>query len=60
MASQNSEDWEFPLPEDPIQLSQPSTSRRHLRDEEGSFEHHVQPRVEADLQQLLLTSLRAL
>jgi hypothetical protein len=35
MASQNPEDWEFPLPEDPIQLSQLLTSRRRLRDEEG-------------------------
>jgi hypothetical protein len=60
MASQNPEDWEFPLLEDPIQFSQPSTSRRRLRDKEGFSEHHVQPRVEADLQQLLLTSLRAL
>jgi hypothetical protein len=31
-----------------------------LRDEEGPSEHHVQPHVEADLQQLPLTSLRAL
>jgi hypothetical protein len=60
MASQNPEDREFPLPEDLIQLSQPSTSRRYLRDEEGPSERHVQPRVEADLQQLPLTSLRAL
>jgi hypothetical protein len=27
MVSQNPEDWEFPLPDDPIQLSQPSTCR---------------------------------
>jgi hypothetical protein len=60
MALQNPEDWEFALPEDPIQLSQPSTSRRHLRDEEGPSERHVQPRVEADLRQLPLISLRAL
>jgi hypothetical protein len=60
MASQNPEDWEFPLPEDPIQLSQPSTSRRRLRDEEGPSERYVQLGVEADLQQLPLTSLRAL
>jgi hypothetical protein len=60
MASQNLEDWEFPLPEDPIQLSQPSTSRRHLRDEEGPSERYVQPLVEAAFQQLSLTSLRAL
>jgi hypothetical protein len=31
-----------------------------LRDEEGPSECHVQPRVKADLQQLPLTSLRAL
>jgi hypothetical protein len=60
MASQNPEDWEFPLPEDPIQFSQPSTSRWRLRDEEGPSEGHIQPRVEANLQQLLLTSLRTL
>jgi hypothetical protein len=60
MASQNLEDWKLPLPEDPIQLSQPSTSRRHLRDEEGPSERHIQPRVEADLQQLSLTSLKTL
>jgi hypothetical protein len=60
MASQNPEDWEFPLLEDPIQLSQPSTSKRRLRDEEGPSERHVQPRLETDLQQLPLTSLRAL
>jgi hypothetical protein len=46
--------------EDPIQLSQPSTSRWRLRDEEGPSERHVQPRVEANLQQLPLTSLRTL
>jgi hypothetical protein len=50
MASQNPEDWEFPLPEDPIQLFQPSTSRRRLRDEKGPSESHVQPRLETDLQ----------
>jgi hypothetical protein len=41
MASQNPEDWEFSLPEDPIQFSQPSTSRQHLQDEEKPFECHV-------------------
>jgi hypothetical protein len=60
MASQNPKDWEFPLPEDLIQLSQPSTFRQRLWDEEGPFEHHVQARVETNLQQLPLTSLRAL
>jgi hypothetical protein len=60
MASQNPEDWEFPLLEDPIQLSQSSISKGHLRDEEGPSERHVQPRIEIDFQQLSLTSLRAL
>jgi hypothetical protein len=60
MASQNPEDWEFPLPEDPIQLSQPSTSRWCLRDEEGSSKRHVQPRIETNLQQLPLISLKTL
>jgi hypothetical protein len=60
MASQNPEDWEFSLSEDPIQLSQPSTSRRRLQDEEEPSERNVQPRLETDLQQLPLISLRAL
>jgi hypothetical protein len=60
MASKNPKDWEFSWPEDLIQLSQPSTSRRHLRDEEEPSERHVQPRLETDLQQLPLTSSRAL
>jgi hypothetical protein len=60
MASQNSKDWEFPLLEDPIQLFQPSTSKRRLQDEKGPSERHIQPRIEVDLQQLSLTSLRAL
>jgi hypothetical protein len=50
MASQNPEDWEFSLLEDPIQLFQPSTSRRRLQDEEESSECHVQPYLETDLQ----------
>jgi hypothetical protein len=60
MASQNPKDWEFPLPEDLIQPSQPSTSRRRLRDEEEPSERHVQPHLETDLRQLSLTSLRDL
>jgi hypothetical protein len=60
MASQNPEDWEFSLSESPIQFSQPSTSRRRLWDKEELSKHHIQPRLERDLQQLPLTSLRAL
>jgi hypothetical protein len=54
MAFQNPKDWEFSLSEDPIQLSQPSTSRRRLRDENEPFERHVQPCLETDLRQLPL------
>jgi hypothetical protein len=45
MTSQNSEDWEFPLaylPDDLIQFSQPSTSRRCVQDETETSEHRVQ------------------
>jgi hypothetical protein len=41
MDSQNLEDWEFSLahlPDDPIQLFQPSTSKRHVRDEAETSE----------------------
>jgi hypothetical protein len=60
MTSQNPEDWEFSLPEDLIQPSQSSTSRRRLQDEEEPSERYVQSRLETDLWQLPLTSLRAL
>ena len=43
-----------------VQFSQPSTSRRHLRDEEQPFEHHTQPRLDPDPQQAPLASLRSL
>jgi hypothetical protein len=60
MASHNPEDWEFPLSEDLIQLSQPSTSRLLLRDEGEPSERYVQLCLEIDLWQLPLTTLRAL
>ena len=44
MALQDPDNWKFPLTqlsEVPIQLSQPSTSRRHLKDEEEPSKHHV-------------------
>ena len=62
-ASQNPEDWEFSLahlPDDPIQLSQPLTSRRRVRDEAENFECRVQPRSDLDSQQLPLMSLISL
>ena len=63
MASQNSEDWEFFLAHllnDPIQLSQPSTSRQHVQDETKTFEHGVQPCSDLDPQQFSLTSWKSL
>ena len=60
MASQNPENWEFPLvhlPDDPIQLSQPSTSRWRIRDETETSKRRIQPRSDLDPQQLLLMSL---
>jgi hypothetical protein len=45
MASQNPENWEFSLvhlPDDPIQLSQSSISRRHVRDEVETYKYCVQ------------------
>jgi hypothetical protein len=46
--------------DDPIQLSQPSTSRRRVRDEVETSKHRVQPCSDLDLQQLPLTSLKSL
>ena len=60
MASQDPEDWELPLTQVPVQFSQPSTSRRRLRDEEQPFEHHTQPRLDPGPQQAPLASLRSL
>ena len=43
-----------------VQFSQPSTSRRHLRDEEQRpFELHIQPWLDFGLQQAPLASLRS-
>jgi hypothetical protein len=63
MGSQNPEDWEFSLAhlsDDPIQLFQPSTLRRRVRDETETSERRVQPRSDLDPQQLPLTSLKIL
>ena len=43
-----------------VQFSQPSTSRRRLRDEEQPFERHTQPRLDLGPQQAPLASLRSL
>ena len=63
MASQDLEDWEFPLiqlSKVPIQLSQPSISRQCLRDEEERSKCHIQPRLNSDPQQVSLKSLKNL
>ena len=63
MASQNPKDWEFSLaylPDDPIQLSQPSTSRPHMQDEAEISECRAQPRSDLDSQQLPLMNLISL
>jgi len=61
MDSQNLNDWEFSLPQlpnDPLSLTQPSTSRQCVRDEAETFERHVQPRLDLGPQQLALSSLQ--
>jgi hypothetical protein len=63
MASQNPENWEFSLvhlPDDPIQLSQPSTFRRCVWDEAETSERRVQPYSDLNPQQLPLMSLTSL
>jgi hypothetical protein len=63
MASQNPEYWAFllaHLPDDQIQFSQLSISRRCVQDEAETSEHRVQPRSDLDPQQLPLTSLKGL
>ena len=60
MAPQDPEDWELPLTQVLVQFSQPSTFRRHLRDEEHPFERHTQPRLDPDPQQAPLASLKSL
>ena len=44
----------------PVQFSQPSISRRRLRDEEQPFERHTQPRLDPGSQQAPLVILRSL
>ena len=61
MDSQNPDDWKLSLsqlPEDPFQSSQPSTSRRRVRDEAGPSERRVQPRLDPSPQQLSFVNLQ--
>jgi hypothetical protein len=62
MISQNHEDWEFSLahlPDDPIQLSQPSKSKWRMRDEAKTFERCVQLHSDLNPKQLSLISLQS-
>ena len=61
MDSQNPDDWELSLsqlPEDPFQSSQPSTSRRRVRDEAEPSERRVQPRSDPSPRQLSFVNLQ--
>jgi hypothetical protein len=63
IASQNPKDWEFSLDHlsnDPIQLSQPSTSRRRIQDDVETSKRRVQPRLDLNPQQLPLISWKNL
>ena len=61
MDSQNPDDWELSLSqllEDPFQSSQPSTSRRRVRDEAEPSKCCVQPRSDPSPRQLSLVNLQ--
>ena len=58
MDSQDPDDWQLPLSQLPVDPSQPSTSRRRLRDEAGPFERCVQPRTEPGIPQFTLPVLQ--
>jgi hypothetical protein len=61
MDSQNPDDWKLSLsqlPEDPFQSSQPSTSRRRVRDEAEPSERRVQPRSDPSPRQLSFVNLQ--
>lgn len=58
MDSQDPDDWQLPLSQLPVDPSQPSTSRRRLRDEAGPSERCVQPRTEPGIPQFALPVLQ--
>ena len=58
MDSQDPDDWQLPLSQLPVDPSQPSTSRRRLRDEAGPSERCVQPRTEPGIPQFTLPVLQ--
>jgi len=58
MDSQDPNDWQLPLSQLLVDLIQPSTSRRRMRDEVGPFKHRVQPQIEPATQQFSLPILQ--
>ncbi|KAG0579497.1 hypothetical protein KC19_4G103300 [Ceratodon purpureus] len=58
MESQDPDDWQLPLSQLPVDPSQPSSSRRRLRDEAGPSERCVQPRTEPGISQFTLPALQ--
>ena len=58
MESQDPDDWQLPLLQLPVDLDQPSTSRRCARDEVEPSERCVQPRTEPGIPQFLLPVLQ--
>ena len=58
MESQDSDDWQLPLSQLPVDPDQPSTSRRRVRDEAEPFEYCVQSRTEPCIPQFSLPVLQ--
>ena len=58
MESQDPDDWQLPLSQLPVDLDQPSTSRRRARDEAEPSECCVQPRKEPGIPQFSLPVLQ--
>ncbi|KAG0570940.1 hypothetical protein KC19_6G199200 [Ceratodon purpureus] len=58
MEPQDPDDWQLPLSQLPVDPSQPSSSRRRLRDEAGPSERCVQPRTEPGISQFTLPALQ--
>ncbi|KAG0585290.1 hypothetical protein M758_2G001500 [Ceratodon purpureus] len=59
MESQDPNDWQLPLSQLLVDPSQPSSSRRHLRDEAGPSERCVQPQIEPGIPQFSLPALQS-
>ena len=58
MESQNPAEWQLLISQLPVDPDQPSTSRRHTRDEAGLSGHQVQPQTKLGIQQFSLPILQ--